>query len=706
MIDGLLDAALIAEPGSLRIVSVNAAAAALFGVDAAALCQQDLFELAATPEDIGFWEAHANHLDESVEARTMISRADGRLRPVLRRVSRIGTGGRQGVYLVVMRDRSQELLAQSELEERVSELRATLESTHDGILVLDLSGRIVNANERFGTLWQVPEALLTQRDSAAVAAWMLRRVVDPVSYTRRLTALSESASAPGRDVLTLRDGRLIERQTTPQRSRGQTIGHVHAFRDLTERPVPVDSRTGTAHGDALTGLPLRFSLLGRIEFAMALARRERVDFALLHLDVDRFGPVNDLLGSAFGDQLLIQVADRLGRTLREVDALVRLEADAFGMLIYQADSQRAQGAAQRLIEALQSPFDIEGVQIGLSASIGIALFPGDGDTPEALLEAAVSAMTDMKQAGGAGYRFRRGAGVLPVAPTDSAASSGIAMTLGTRPRDAASLDHAMRQALVSGRFRLHYQPQVDLASGEVVGAEALIRWRDPELGDVPPDEFIPVAERSGFIVDIGAWVLHQAVQQAAAWRERGHNLLMSVNVSALQFQQPDFVDSVARALAEFDLEPHRLELELTESILIQDAQEALHRLEALAALGVKLAIDDFGTGYSSLAYLKRFPIGRLKIDRSFVQGLPGDESDAGIVRALVQLGRALRVDVVADGVKTQEQRQFMRESGCGQYQGELFAPALDAVAFDALLDRSRQTADDLDDIKGWLEGET
>ena len=209
MIDGLLDAALIAEPGSLRIVSVNAAAAALFGVDAAALCQQDLFELAATPEDIGFWEAHANHLDESVEAQTMISRADGRLRPVLRRVSRIGSGGRQGVYLVVMRDRSQELLAQSELEERVSELRATLESTHDGILVLDLSGRIVNANERFGTLWQVPEALLMQRDSAAVAAWMLRRVVDPVSYTRRLTALSESASAPGRDVLTLRDGSLL-----------------------------------------------------------------------------------------------------------------------------------------------------------------------------------------------------------------------------------------------------------------------------------------------------------------------------------------------------------------------------------------------------------------------------------------------------------------------------------------------------------------
>ena len=207
-----------------------------------------------------------------------------------------------------------------------------------------------------------------------------------------------------------------------------------------------------------------------------------------------------------------------------------------------------------------------------------------------------------------------------------------------------------------------------------------------------PTEFIPVAERSGFIVAIGSWVLHQAVQQAALWREQGRQLLMSINVSALQFQQADFVDSVARVLAEVGLEPQWLELELTESILVQDAQEALHRLQALAELGVKLAIDDFGTGYSSLAYLKRFPIGRLKIDRSFIQGLPVDESDAGIVRAIANMARALRLELIAEGVETEAQRQFMLQVGCEQYQGFLASPAVDVVSFEALLGQRRTAA--------------
>ena len=297
-------------------------------------------------------------------------------------------------------------------------------------------------------------------------------------------------------------------------------------------------------------------------------------------------------------------------------------------------------------------------------------------------------MTELKSAGGAGYRFHhQRAGATVVA-------------LRTRKK----LDQAMRHALASGRFRLHYQPQLDIGSGEVVGAEALIRWRDPELGDVPPAEFIPVAERSGFIVSIGAWVLRQAVQQAALWHGRGHRLLMSINVSALQFQQTDFVDSVAHALSDVGLDPQWLELELTESILIQDVQEALRRLQALAQLGVKLAIDDFGTGYSSLAYLKRFPIGRLKIDRSFIHGLPGDAVDVGIVKAIVNLGTALRLDMVAEGVETEAQRLFLLDLGITQYQGSLYSPAVDALSFDALLDRGLAFAQDLPDQGGWVAG--
>jgi EAL domain-containing protein (putative c-di-GMP-specific phosphodiesterase class I) len=244
------------------------------------------------------------------------------------------------------------------------------------------------------------------------------------------------------------------------------------------------------------------------------------------------------------------------------------------------------------------------------------------------------------------------------------------------------LDHAMRQALASQRFRLHYQPQVDLQTGRVVGAEALIRWRDPELGEVSPGQFIPVAEDTGFIIAIGDWVLEQAVRQAARWRADGLVLPVSVNVSALQFQQADFIDRVAAVLREQELDGALLELELTESILVHDADEALARLSRLSQLGVRLAIDDFGTGYSSLAYLKRFPISKLKIDRSFVQGLPGDESDGAIVRAIVQLARAMAMTVIAEGVETEPQRAFLAELGCQEFQGFLFAPALDALSFE------------------------
>jgi EAL domain-containing protein (putative c-di-GMP-specific phosphodiesterase class I) len=247
------------------------------------------------------------------------------------------------------------------------------------------------------------------------------------------------------------------------------------------------------------------------------------------------------------------------------------------------------------------------------------------------------------------------------------------------------LDHAMRQALVQERFRLHYQPQVDLEQGRIIGAEALLRWHDSELGDVSPGDFIPVAEESGFIVTIGEWVLDRAVRQAARWLARGWRVPVSVNVSALQFRQPGFVDGVARALAAHGLPAEMLELELTESILLRDADEALQRVQALADQGVRLAIDDFGTGYSSLGYLKRLPIARLKIDRSFVAGLPADSGDAGIVRAVTQLARALRLRVVAEGVETPAQREFLHEAGCDEYQGFLFAAALDSGAFEQRL---------------------
>ena len=677
LIDGLLDAAWLIEPKSLRVLAANAQAATLLGTDVASLCRTDALALAATPEDVEFWEAARSGAVDPADTQTVLSAADGKLLPVLRRVTRINAGAladaRHGVYLVVMRDRGPELRAQAELEERLAQLRATLDSTTDGILVLDLQGRIVNFNPRFAALWELPEPLLAARDDAAVAAWMLRRIADPVVYSKRLQGLADSPELEGADVLTLRNDKVFERRTLPQRAQGQIIGRVYAFRDVTENHEAQRRSQPASIQDPLTGLPSRQVLADRIDYALALAQRDGSTFALMHLNLDRFKPINEALGASAGDRLLIEVAQRLRATLRQVDTVCRLADDEFLMLLHQADMQKAEGAARRVLDALKAPFVVEGVNLTITASIGVALYPGDGAVVEELIQAADVAMTDLKAAGGAGYRLHQHRGVATV------------VTLRTRTK----LDQAMQQALASGRFRLHYQPQVDLQSGEIMGAEALIRWRDPELGDVSPGEFIPVAERSGFIVAIGNWVLRQAVQQAALWRDQGRELLMSINVSALQFQQSDFVDSVAKALAEVGLEPQKLELELTESILIQDAKEALHRLQALSELGVKLAIDDFGTGYSSLAYLKRFPINRLKIDRSFIQGLPDDESDAGIVEAIANMARALRLELIAEGVETEGQRQFMLQVGCEQYQGFLTSPAVDMVSFEALFDQRR-----------------
>lgn len=262
------------------------------------------------------------------------------------------------------------------------------------------------------------------------------------------------------------------------------------------------------------------------------------------------------------------------------------------------------------------------------------------------------------------------------------------------------LDHAMRQALAEGRFRLNFQPQVELGSDRVIGAEALIRWRDPQRGEISPAEFIPLAEESGFVVAIGEWVLREAIAQAAYWLGRGMRMPVAVNVSALQFQQAGFVESVAEALREAALPASLLELELTEGVLLGDAEEGLKRMRALAALGVTLSIDDFGTGYSSLAYLKRFPIQRLKIDRSFVQGLPGDSSDVGIANAIVQMGRALGLQVIAEGVETEAQRDFLAQAGCHEFQGYLYAPALPPEEFERRVRPQRHLVDAA--VSGWM----
>ena len=678
LLDALGEPAWLVDAWALQVLAINAEALALLGLAAPAVLGQAADALIATPEDLAYWDearAAADHPGQRgpgpLLSDTTLVDAGGRLVQVTRRIRTLGPAdAAPQAYLVVVHDCS---AAQQEADARellLSELQATLESTADGILVTDLAGRIRAFNRRFAQIWGLPESLLTERQDDAVHDWMRRSVVDPEAYTRRLAQIHEATLLQASERITLHSGQVIERVTQPQHCRGRPSGRVWSFRDHTDLVSAGQRIEALSSTDALTGLFNRRQMTQAVTDGIHQARRSAGSLALLLLDLDRFKQINDSLGHAVGDRVLLDCAERVKTCLRQGDVVARMGGDQFALLVHEADGRGAESTARRVLDAVSHPCSVDGLQFTLTCSVGVALFPTDGSDAEMLVRHAESAMQRAKQGGRGCFRFHQ-------AHQDA------------DMRQRMRLDHAMRQALASQRFRLHYQPQVDLRTGNVVGAEALIRWRDPELGEVSPGQFIPVAEETGFIIAIGDWVLEQAVRQAARWRDAGFAMPVSVNVSALQFQQADFIDRVASVLREHQLAGALLELELTESILVHDANDALARLSLLSQLGVRLAIDDFGTGYSSLAYLKRFPIDRLKIDRSFVKGLPADESDGAIVRAIVQLAQALAMKVIAEGVETEPQRAYLLELGCDEFQGFLYSPALDALSFEERVRRPR-----------------
>jgi diguanylate cyclase (GGDEF)-like protein len=668
LVDSLPQAAWLAELPAARVVAANPAAASLLGLSRDQLLASRADELLATPEDLAWWMEAGHGAVHALGSEAVLRAADGRALHVERHIRPLAAepGQPPTHCLVMLEDRSDRQRADDERDTLLGELQATLEATADGILVTDPSGHIRAFNRRFAQMWGLPDALLQARDDAGVAEWLRRSVQDSDDYSARLASMQRSGLQHRTDRLTLLSGEVFERVTHPLRRGGRAMGRVYSFRDLTQR-LEADKRIETlSTTDALTGLPNR-AQLGRLMVAAAQrVRRDGHCFALLAINLDRFRQINDSLGHDIGDRVLLDTAHRIQGCLRADDVLARTGGDQFAVLLHGVDATAAEATARRVLNVVAQPNEVGDSPFTLTCSIGVAMSPAHGQAIDDLMRHAEAAMRAVKVGGRGNFRLHQ-----PHADVDS--------------RLHMRLDHAMRQALVSGRFRLHYQPKVTLRDGQMVGAEALIRWRDPELGEVSPAVFIKVAEDTGFIISIGDWVLSQAVRQAALWHERARAVPIAVNVSALQFQQPQFVDRVMQLLAVSGLPPALLELELTESILAQDEQGALQRLHALAQLGVRLSIDDFGTGYSNLAYLKRIPIGTLKIDRSFVKGLPADESDAGIVRAVIQMSRALGKTVVAEGVETEPQRQFLLDVGCDQFQGWLYAPALDSVSFEKRL---------------------
>jgi diguanylate cyclase (GGDEF)-like protein len=670
LLEGLADAAWLVELRTCTVVAANAAAHALFARTPPALLGHSASSLAASPEDLVWWAEAEAGLASPLHSDTVVCTPDGRTLRVSRSIRPVrlhhDAGSPAGHALVTLVDRGVESTVQDQREALVAELQATLEATADGILVTELDGRVRAFNRRLAELWGMPLPLLQRHDDAAVQAWMRRSLRDTTGYDERLRGLQQASLIVATDRLELASGQVLERVTRPLFREGLPQGRVWSFRDLTASLVAQDRIESLTAHDPLTGLANRRRLTEQVAAAVARAQLDGGSLALLVVDLDRFRHINDSLGHEVGDRTLLDIAQRIQGCLRQDDLLARLGGDQFAIVVSPADAAAAEVTARRVLNVVAQPCNLDGAQFTLTCSVGFALAPSHGSTADELVRHAEAAMRAVKAAGRASYRMHQARGEVD-------------------RRSHMRLDHAMRQALVSGRFRLHYQPQVDLCDGRVIGAEALLRWRDPEMGDISPTRFIPVAEDSGFVVQIGDWVLSQAVRQIALWHAKGQSIPVAVNVSALQFQQAHFVDRVANVIAVSGVPAHLLELELTESILVHDADEALHRLHALARLGVKLSIDDFGTGYSSLAYLKRFPIGKLKIDRSFIRGLPADDSDAGIVRAILQMARALGMRVTAEGVETEAQRSFLQNAGCDEFQGFLFAPALDTLSFEQRL---------------------
>ncbi len=457
------------------------------------------------------------------------------------------------------------------------------------------------------------------------------------------------------------------------RTRELRLANAKLRRDLDERRQVEHNIRHLAHHDALTGLPNRALFRDRLTHAMAQADRYRQILAVMFLDLDRFKAINDTLGHDVGDQLLRIAAERLRTCVRDCDTVARLGGDEFTVIVEDLGSvQDAAVVAQKIIDGLAQPFHLLGHEVFITASIGITIYPTDGENVETLLRNADSAMYRAKEHGRNNFQF-------------------YVADMNTRARERLMLESALRRALEREEFTLYYQPRVDLFSGKVIGAEALLRWRHPEMGQVPPAEFIPILEETGLIIPVGEWVLHTACAQARAWQDAALGpVRVAVNLSVRQFLQRDLVDRVRRALERVNLDAGALELEITEDLLLEQNQANLVALEGLKALGVHIAIDDFGTGYSSLSYLKRLPIDTLKIDQSFIRDIERDADGKAIASAIIAMATSLRLTVIAEGVETEQQLGFLRAHGCDEIQGFSFSQPLTAAEFESLLREGRQ----------------
>ena len=545
---------------------------------------------------------------------------------------------------------------------------AVLDATTDAVMVTDRDGRIVQINPAFETLTghstdtlvgQDARTLFQDVNEPEVCDQLWSAEPEPKQFpTIRSKHADGHAQSHALDIRFIADGNGAPSQflavvlsnsiqdTNNKDGGGQRVGH-----------------------DPLTGLPDRSLLEDRVAQNILTAKRADKSIALLVMGLDRFTVINDALGYAAGDQLLKEVAERLSEVIRSSDTAARLDGDKFAVMTPISAIDDSVIVAEKVLKSVRQPFHLEGEEIVVTFSIGISIYPTDSQDFDGLLKDGLSAMQYAKSDGGGGYRF-------------------FASEMNTKAKNRLALEKRMRLALSNEEFVLFYQPKMDVNNNRVKGAEALIRWLDPNHGLVGPGEFIPIAEETGLILDIGTWALREATRQTRVWQDAGYlPIRMSVNVSAHQFRAKELLDHVQHALTDFNLDPKWLELEITESMVMSDVDAAIARMQAVRDLGCGLSIDDFGTGYSSLSYLSRFPITTLKIDRAFVHDVQDNQNTKEIARAIIGLSRGLNLEVVAEGAEILEHVEFLKDNGCNVIQGYYYSKPLEAAEFEEMLSK-------------------
>jgi diguanylate cyclase (GGDEF)-like protein/PAS domain S-box-containing protein len=633
------------------------------------------WSMAIHPDDrqrvLAEWRAAA--LGEAkFQSEARFLRADGSIVWARLNAAAMLDGEHSRGHVQIVEDISARKAAEDALFDEKERAQVTLNSIGDAVLTTNLPGNVTYLN-------QVAEAMTgwSQENALGRPLSEIFKIVDGATRqaapnpAQRAIHENRTVGLAADSILIRRDGieSAIEDSAAPIHNRdGQVAGAVIVFHDVSESRAMALKMAHLAQHDFLTGLPNRMLLTERLSRAIGQARRHSKRVGLMFIDLDYFKHINDSLGHTIGDLLLQMVAERLKLCIRDTDTVCRQGGDEFVILLAEiVQTQDATPVAEKLLAAFTEPCLIGGHELHVTLSIGVAIYPDDGMDADEVMKNADTAMYHAKAKGRNNYQF-------------------FTTEMNTLAVRRLSIEGNLRRALKQGEFMLYYQPKIDLASGLMIGSEALIRWRDPVHGLIYPNQFVPIAEESGLIVPIGSWVLREACRQVCAWQDSGLLAVpVSVNISAVEFRHKNFADGVATILAETSMLPSFLELELTESILMQDAESSASVLASLKAMGMQLAIDDFGTGYSSLSYLKRFPINTLKIDQSFVQDITDDTDDAAIVSAMIGMGKSLKQRVIAEGVETEEQLALLRSLHCDEGQGFLFGHPLPADQFARLL---------------------